>query len=123
MPRAATTTDVFTAIAESRRRDILLYLAAGERPVGDIAARFHLRQPSVSKHLKVLREVGLVHARPAGRQVLYRTNLEGIRPLQDWTRAFDRYWRQQLTRVRARAEAGAIPAPRGGSDPDEGGKT
>jgi DNA-binding transcriptional ArsR family regulator len=104
VPRAATTSDVFNAIAESRRRDILVYLAPMERPVGDIASALGLNQPSVSKHLKVLREVGLVDVRRDARQMLYRTNVEAIRPIQDWTRTFDRFWRHQLTRIKERAE-------------------
>lgn len=104
MPRAATTSDVFNAIAESRRRDILVYLAASERPVGEIVAELGLGQPSVSKHLKVLRDVGLVHVRREARQVFYRTNVEAIRPVHDWTRTFERYWRHQLARVKERAE-------------------
>ena len=104
MPRAATTADVFNAIAEARRRDILVYLAARERPVGDVVAALELNQPSVSKHLKVLRDVGLVYARRDGRQMLYRTNVEAIRPLREWMRVFEPYWRQQLTRIKERAE-------------------
>lgn len=104
MPRAATTTDVFNAVAESRRRDILVFLAASERPVGDIVEAFGLGQPSVSKHLKVLRDVGLVKVRREGRQMFYRTNVDAIRPLHEWTRTFERFWRHQLTRVKARAE-------------------
>jgi DNA-binding transcriptional ArsR family regulator len=104
VPRAATTADVFNAVAESRRRDILVYLAPGERPVGDIVATLGLGQPSVSKHLKVLRDVGLVHVRREGRQMFYGTNVEAIRPLHEWTRTFERFWRHQLTRVKERAE-------------------
>ena len=76
MPRAATTSDSFNAIAEPRRRDILNYLALQERPVGDIVDQLGLDQPSVSKHLRVLRDVGLVHVRREGRQIFYRTNAE-----------------------------------------------
>ncbi len=104
MARATTTSDTFNAIAEPRRRDILDYLAPRERPVGDIVAALGLAQPSVSKHLRVLYEVGLVELRRDGRQVFYRTNAEGIRPLHDWTSRFERYWRDQLTRVKQRAE-------------------
>ena len=112
MPRAATTSDAFNAIAESQRRDILVYLAPRERPVSDIVAKLSLGQPSVSKHLKVLRHVGLVDVRRAGRQMFYRTNVEGIRPLHDWTGIFEQFWRHQLTRVKERAE---------GKTTDEGG--
>ena len=104
MPRAATTSDTFNAIAEPRRRDILDYLAPRERPVGDIVVALGLAQPSVSKHLRVLRDVGLVEERRDGRQVFYRTNAEGIRPLHEWTSRFERYWRNQLRRVKQRAE-------------------
>ena len=104
MPRACTTSDTFNAIAEPRRRDILDYLAPRERPVGDIVIALGLAQPSVSKHLRVLRDVGLVEVRRDGRQVFYRTNAEGIRPLHEWTTRFERYWRHQLRRVKERAE-------------------
>jgi DNA-binding transcriptional ArsR family regulator len=105
MARAATTSDVFNAIAEHSRREILSYLAAQERPVGDIVATLALTQPSVSKHLRVLRDVGLVHVRRDGRQKLYRTDAEAIRPLHEWTSTFERYWQHQLDRVKERAEA------------------
>ena len=105
MARAATTTDAFNAVAEPRRRDILNYLALQERPVGDIVARLGLEQPSVSKHLGVLRNVGLVHVRRDGRQMFYRTNAEAIRPLHEWTKTFERFWSHQLNRIKERAEA------------------
>ena len=111
MPRAATTSDVFNAIAESHRRDILVYLATRERPVGHIVSAMRLGQPSVSKHLKVLRDVGLVHVRRDGRQVFYRTNAEALKPLRDWTRTFERFWRHQLARVKERAEGTGPPRP------------
>jgi DNA-binding transcriptional ArsR family regulator len=104
VPRAATTSDVFNAIAESQRRDILVYLAARERAVGEIVEQFSLGQPSVSKHLKVLRDVGLVHVRREGRQMFYQTNLAGLRPVLEFTGLFERFWRHQLLRVKARAE-------------------
>jgi DNA-binding transcriptional ArsR family regulator len=105
MPRAATTSDIFNAVAESQRRDILVYLAGRERAVADIVANFGLRQPSVSKHLKVLRHVGLVDVRRDGRQMFYRTNAEAIRPLHDWTGIFEQFWSHQLSRVKQRAES------------------
>ena len=105
MARAATTSDAFNAVAEPRRREILNYLALQERPVGDIVESLGIEQPSVSKHLRVLREVGLVHARRNGRQMLYRTNAEAIRPLHEWTATFERFWRHQLARIKERAEA------------------
>jgi DNA-binding transcriptional ArsR family regulator len=104
MPRAATTSDAFNAVAEPRRREILLYLSPRERPVGDIVTALGIEQPSVSKHLRVLRDVGLVHMRCQGRQKLYRTNAEAIRPLHEWTALFERYWQHQLQRIKERAE-------------------
>jgi DNA-binding transcriptional ArsR family regulator len=104
MPRAATTSDAFNAVAEPRRREILLYLSPRERPVGDIVIALGIEQPSVSKHLRVLRDVGLVHMRCQGRQKLYRTNAEAIRPLHEWTALFERYWQHQLRRIKERAE-------------------
>jgi DNA-binding transcriptional ArsR family regulator len=104
MARAATTSDPFNAIAEPRRRDILDYLGPEERAVGDIAVALSLAQPSVSKHLKVLRDVGLVDVRRDGRQMFYRTNLQAIRPLHEWTSRFERHWRNQLSRIKERAE-------------------
>jgi len=104
MARAATTTDVFTAIAEPRRRDILAALAADERSVSDLVDLLECAQPSVSKHLRVLSEVGLVSARRDGRHVRYRVNADAIRSLHEWTGTFARVWRHQLSRVKARAE-------------------
>src|SRR5450755_1669552 len=105
MARASTTSDAFNAVAEPRRREILIYLAAAERPVGEIVAAIGLAQPSVSKHLKVLRDVGLVRMRCQGRQKLYRTNADAIRPLHEWAGTFERYWQHQLNRVKELAEA------------------
>jgi DNA-binding transcriptional ArsR family regulator len=105
MPRAATTTDAFNAVAEPRRREILAYLAGAELPVGDLVAKMGLEQPSVSKHLKVLRDVGLVRVRRNGRHMLYRTNADAIRPVHEWTKMFERFWAYQLMRVKERAEA------------------
>jgi DNA-binding transcriptional ArsR family regulator len=111
MARAATTSDAFNAVAEPRRRAILNYLALQERPVGDIVASMGLEQPSVSKHLGVLRNVGLVRVRRDGRHMLYRTNAEAIRPLYEWTKTFERFWQHQLLRVKERAEAAARTKP------------
>ena len=108
MARARTTSDTFNAVAEPRRREILSYLAGAERPVGEIVAALGLEQPSVSKHLRVLRDVGLVRMRCQGRQKLYRTNAEAIQPLHEWTGTFERYWQHQLNRVKERAEAIAL---------------
>ena len=110
MARASTTSDAFNAVAEPRRREILVYLALTERPVGEIVAALGLEQPSVSKHLRVLRNVGLVHMRCHGRQKLYRTNAEAIRPLHEWASTFERFWKHQLIRVKERAEAMAVDA-------------
>ncbi len=104
MPRAATTSDAFNAVAEPRRREILSYLALKERPVGDIVTSLRLEQPSVSKHLRVLKDVGLVRVRREGRRAFYRTNAEAIRPLHEWTGTFERYWSNQLQRIKERAE-------------------
>jgi DNA-binding transcriptional ArsR family regulator len=109
MPRAATTSDVFNAVAEPRRRAILSCLALHERSVGEIVAALDLEQPSVSKHLRVLREVGLVAARREGRSMLYHTNAEAIRPLHEWASQFERFWRHQLNAVKERAERSAKP--------------
>ena len=105
MARAATNSDVFNAVAEPRRREILTLLVVKELPVGEIVAVLRLDQPSVSKHLRVLRDVGLVHVRRNGRHKFYRTNAQAIRPLHEWAETFERYWTHQLNRVKERAEA------------------
>ena len=105
VPRAATTSDAFNAIAEPRRRDILNYLALEERPVGGIVRTLGLEQPSVSKHLRVLLDVGLVRVRREGRRMLYQTDADAIRPLHEWTSTFERLWRNQLNRIKERAES------------------
>jgi DNA-binding transcriptional ArsR family regulator len=104
MARATTTSDAFNAVAEPRRRDILIYLALQERPVAEIVATLDMAQPSVSKHLRVLRGVGLVHVRRDGRQMFYRTNASAIRPLHEWASTFERLWQNQLRNVKERAE-------------------
>lgn len=104
MARAATTSDAFNAVAEPRRREILDHLAAREHQVGELVLKLGLEQPSVSKHLKVLRDVGLVRVRRNGRHMLYRTNADAIRPLYEWTKTFERLWTHQLLRVKERAE-------------------
>jgi DNA-binding transcriptional ArsR family regulator len=126
MPRAATTSDAFNAVAEPRRREILSFLVLQERAVGDIVASLGLEQPSVSKHLRVLRDVGLVKVRRDGRYMLYQTNADAIRPLHEWTSTFERFWRHQLSRVKERAElqiksandAGLESSTRGKNDRD-----
>jgi len=116
MARAATTSDAFNAVAEPRRRAILNYIAFEERPVGEIVDSLGLGQPSVSKHLRVLLQVGLVNVRRDGRRMLYRTNAEAIRPLHEWTSTFERYWRHQLSRVKERAERKNNPSNDGGPE-------
>jgi DNA-binding transcriptional ArsR family regulator len=104
MARAATTSDPFNAIAEPRRRHILEFIAAEERSVNDIADALELGQPSVSKHLQVLKDVGLVTARRDGRRMMYRTNAEALRTIHDWSRMVAHHWRGQLRRIKAHAE-------------------
>jgi DNA-binding transcriptional ArsR family regulator len=104
MARAATTSDAFNAIAEPRRREILSYLALREQPVGEIVASLRLDQPSVSKHLRVLRSVGLVRVRCEGRHKFYQTNAEAIRPLHEWAGTFELLWQRQLQGVKRLAE-------------------
>jgi DNA-binding transcriptional ArsR family regulator len=124
VPRAATNSDVFNAVAEPLRRNILAYLAPQERPVGDVVSALGLPQPSVSKHLSVLRDVGLVHARRDGRQILYRTNGAAIRPIHEWAGTFEAFWRHQLLRIKERAERNANqPKSPGLPNSNEGEKT
>ena len=104
MPRASTTSDAFNAVAEPRRRDILNYLALQERSVNEIVDSLSIEQPSVSKHLRVLKDVGLVNVRRDGRNMFYRTNAEAIRPLHEWTQTFERFWRHQLNQIKELAE-------------------
>src|SRR5918998_5412975 len=92
MARAATTTDAFNAVAEPRRRQILDLLADGERPVNDLVDALGIPQPQVSKHLRVLREVGAVVVRDHGRQRLYRLNGSALKPIHDWVKAYERTW-------------------------------
>jgi len=96
MARLATTSDAFNAVAEPRRRQILTLLAGGERSVGDVAKSLRVRQPQASKHLRVLREVGLVHVRGSGRRRLYALQGEGLKPIHDWVREFERFWNERL---------------------------
>jgi DNA-binding transcriptional ArsR family regulator len=99
MARAATTTDVFNAVAEPRRREILDVLAAGERPVNDLVGVLGMAQPQVSKHLRVLREVGAVHVRDEGRQRLYRVNGLALKPIHDWVKDYERSWTERFERL------------------------
>ncbi len=99
--RAATTSDVFNAIAEPQRREILALLRTGERPVTDLAREMGMAQPGASKHLRVLREVGLVRDRRAGRQRLYRLDARGLRPVHEWAGGFERFWSESFDRLDA----------------------
>jgi DNA-binding transcriptional ArsR family regulator len=96
MARAATTTDAFNAVAEPRRREILDALAGGERPVNDLVRQLGLTQPQVSKHLRVLREVGAVAVRDEGRQRLYRLNGNALKPIHDWVKSYERSWSERF---------------------------
>src|SRR3954465_15761165 len=104
MARSPTTADAFNAVAEPRRRQMLDLLPRGERPVNDVVALLGLAQPQVSKHLRVLREVGLVSVRGAGKQRLYTLNAERLKPIHEWVRTFERFWDNQLDRIKERAE-------------------
>jgi DNA-binding transcriptional ArsR family regulator len=99
MARAATTADAFNAIAEPRRREILDLLAGGERSVNEIVAVLGLAQPQVSKHLRVLREVGVVEVRVDGRQRLYRLNGPALKPIFDWVKEYERTWSERFDRL------------------------
>lgn len=99
MARAATTSDAFNAIAEPQRRLIIDLLAQGEQPVNTIAEKLNIRQPQVSKHLSVLREVGLVTVRTDGRQRLYRLNSEGLRPIHEWITPYEKAWNERHDRL------------------------
>jgi DNA-binding transcriptional ArsR family regulator len=99
MARAATTADAFNAVAEPRRRQILDLLAAGERPVNDLVCALGLAQPQVSKHLRVLREVGVVAVRDRGRQRLYRLNGRALKPIHDWVKNYERTWSERFDQM------------------------
>ena len=99
MARAATTTDAFNAVAEPRRRQILDVLAAGERPVNELVRELGLAQPQVSKHLRVLREVGAVDVRNEGRRRLYRVNGHALKPIHDWVKTYEHTWSERLDRL------------------------
>lgn len=104
MARATTNSDAFNAVAEPRRREILIFLANGEHRVGEIVLALRIAQPSVSKHLRVLHDVGLVRSRRAGRHILYKTDAEAIRPLHEFSKFFERFWQHQLLSIKERAE-------------------
>ncbi len=105
MARAATTTDVFNAIAEPRRRDVIAVLADGkEYAVNDVVVRLRMSQPTVSKHLGVLRKVGVVSVIRRGQHRMYRLNAAELKPVHDWVKTFERYWTHQLGQIKERAE-------------------
>jgi len=105
MARAATTTDVFNAIAEPRRREIIGMLSDGrEHAVGDVVLRLRMAQPAVSKHLGVLRKVGVVTVSRRGQMRLYRLNAKELKPVHDWVKVYERFWTHQLDRIKMRAE-------------------
>src|SRR5687767_11519370 len=101
MARAATTSDVFNAIAEPQRRQILVLLRTGERPVTELARELGIAQPGASKHLRVLREVGLVQDRKSGKQRLYGLDAGGLRPVHEWVGGFERFWSESFDRLDA----------------------
>jgi DNA-binding transcriptional ArsR family regulator len=101
MARAATTSDVFNAIAEPQRREILALLRSGERPVTELALELGMTQPGASKHLRVLREVGLVKDRKAGKQRVYGLDAQGLRPVHEWTGGFAQFWNESFDRLDA----------------------
>ena len=101
MARAATTADAFNAVAEPRRRQILDALVEGERPVNDLVRELGLAQPLVSKHLRVLREVGAVDVREDGRRRLYRLNGHALKPIHDWVKDYERTWSERFDRMDA----------------------
>ena len=99
MARAATTSDAINAIAEPQRREILALLRGGERPVTELARDLGMSQPQASKHLRVLREVGLVRVRGAGKQRLYDLDARGLRPVHEWVGGFERFWSERFDRL------------------------
>src|SRR5688572_30446114 len=101
MARAATTSDAFNAIAEPQRRQILVLVRSGERSVTGLARDLGMSQPQASKHLRVLREVGLVRVRGAGKQRLYGLDARGLRPVHEWTGGFERFWNERFDRLDA----------------------
>lgn len=105
MARAATTADIFNAVAEPRRREIIDVIGEGkEWAVGDIVERVQLAQPAVSKHLGVLRKVGVVTVIKRGQHRLYKLEAQNLKPIHDWVKTYERYWSHQLSRIKERAE-------------------
>ena len=99
MARAATTSDAFNAVAEPQRREILKLLKGRERPVNDLARELRITQPRTSKHLRVLREVGLVRVREVGQQRLYALDARGLKPLHEWVVGFEQFWNESFDRL------------------------
>jgi DNA-binding transcriptional ArsR family regulator len=120
MARASTTSDAFNAVAEPRRRQILDLLTLGEKPVNDMVATLGLAQPQVSKHLRVLREVGLVSVRGSGQQRLYKLNADRLKAIHDWVQTFEPFWDHQLDRIKKRAERKAKERSAGQDNSAEG---
>src|SRR2546425_6325202 len=110
MPRAPMSPDAFRAIAEPKRRRVLDILAGGERPVNDLVRSLGWSQPQVSKHLGVLKKVGLVSERRVGRQRVYKLNADQLKPIHKWVTSFEKFWKHQLERVKERAEKKAREA-------------
>ena len=127
MARAATTTDAFNAVAEPRRRQILDVLVAGERPVNDLVRLLGLAQPHVSRHLRVLREVGVVDVRDEGRQRLYRLNGHALKPIHDWVKNYEHTWSERFAQLdvvledlkREEGDAGSVERQEGDGGSDE----
>ena len=120
MPRAATTSDVFNAIAEPRRRQIIDLLSDGtDRAVDDLVQTMRIPQPSVSKHLGVLRSVRLVSVHKSGRRRMYRLNAHQLKPVNDWVKQYERYWSHQIDRIRERAEQKAREQTQGHPNPQK----
>jgi DNA-binding transcriptional ArsR family regulator len=117
MARAATTTDVFNAIAEPRRREVIAVLAGGgEYSVGEVVVRLKMPQPAVSKHLGVLRKVGVVSVIKRGQHRMYRLNAAELKPVHDWVKVFERFWTHQLSQIKVRAERKALERMVSGDD-------
>ena len=122
MARVATTADAFNAVAEPRRRQILDVLADGERPVNDLVEQLGLAQPLVSKHLRVLREVGLVDVRDEGRQRIYRLNGHSLKPIHDWVKSYEQAWTERFDRLDVVLEELKGEEPNGPEERQEEGK-
>src|SRR5262249_50151485 len=119
MPRALTTLDVFNAIAEPKRRQVIDMLAKGARPVGDLVQSLGWPQPQVSKYLGVLKQVGLVSVRQEGRQRVYALNGRQLQPIHDWVKSFARFWEHQLDAIKKRAELKAADKGQPPKDPEK----